>query len=391
MTGGINTDVFIVGGGPAGLAAAIATRRQGLRVSVADYRRPPADKSCGEGLMPHGVEALQSLGVGIEPRDGVPFRGIRFIDHELNAQADFPRAWGYGIRRTTLHRLLVERAVEVGVEMYWGARVQYGEAGKLHTDGKPVRSRWIVGADGQNSGVRKWAGLRARFEGAPRYGFRGHYRLAPWSEHVEVHWNSQSEIYVTPTSKDEVCVAVLTRNPRLRIAEALAGFPAIASRLAHAMPTSKEMGAACVSRSLKEISRGNVLLVGDASCTVDAITGDGLSLAMEQAVSMAEALAKDDAEQYANEHGRIVRLPMMMSRLMLMLAERRWVRRRSITHLSKCPGIFSRLLATHVGEFGAAKLTFRGIPAFIQNFLTMRMERPALTPGEFDASQLESR
>ena len=284
----------------------------------------------------------------------------------------------------------MDRAQEVGVEMLWGARVQYGEPGTLCVDGEPVRGRWIVGADGQNSGVRKWAGMCAKFEGAPRYGFRRHYRLAPWSEHVEVHWNSRSEVYVTPTGENDVCVAVLTRNPRLRIVEALKGFPAIASRLAQAAPTSREMGGACVSRSLEGVSRGNVLLVGDASCTVDAITGDGLSLAMEQAVSMAEALAKDDAEQYAKEHRRIVRLPMMMSRVMLMLAERRWMRRRAITRLSNHPGIFARLVATHVGEFGAAKLTFRGLPAFVQNFLKMRMERPALSAGELDSSQVES-
>lgn len=390
MAGSVNTDMFIVGGGPAGLTAAIAARQQGLRVSVADSRFPPVDKSCGEGLMPHGVEALRNLGVAIEPRDGVPFRGIRFVDHELSAQANFPRACGYGMRRTTLHRLLMERAREAGVEMHWGTHIRYGGAGRLDANGEQVRSRWIVGADGQNSGVRKWAGLRARFEGAPRYGFRRHYRLAPWSEHVEVHWNSRSEIYVTPTGPNDVCVAVLTRNPRLRIAEALKGFPAIASRLTRATPTSREMGGACVSRSLKEVSRGNVLLAGDASCTVDAITGDGLSLAFEQAVSMAGALAQDDLERYAQEHRRIVRLPMMMSRVMLMLAERRWMRRRAITRLSNHPGIFARLVAMHVGEFGAAKLTLRGLPGFLQNFLKMRMERPTLSGGELDGSQIGS-
>lgn len=340
--------------------------------------------------MPHGVAALQSIGVAIEPHDGVPFRGIRFVDHELSAHADFPRACGYGIRRTALHRLLMERAHEVGAEMRWGTQIRYGGAGRLYANGDPVHGRWIVGADGQNSGVRRWAGLRTRFEGAPRYGFRRHYPLAPWSEHVEVHWNSRSEIYVTPTGANDVCVAVLTRNPRLRIAEALKGFPAIANRLAQAMPTSREMGGVCVSRSLEGVSRGNVLLVGDASCSVDAITGDGLTLAIEQAASLAKALAQDDPQKYAREHRRIVRVPMMMSRLMLMLAERRWMRRRAITRLSNHPGIFARMLATHVGEFGAAQLTFRGLPAFVQSFLKMHVESSAVLRSELDGSQMES-
>ena len=58
-------DVFVVGGGPAGLATAIAARRRGLSVMVADGAIPPIDKSCGEGLMPDGVEALHALGITV--------------------------------------------------------------------------------------------------------------------------------------------------------------------------------------------------------------------------------------------------------------------------------------------------------------------------------------
>ena len=58
----LKTDVFIVGGGPAGLATGIAIRQRGLRVVVADPAQPPIDKACGEGLMPQTVAALKALG-----------------------------------------------------------------------------------------------------------------------------------------------------------------------------------------------------------------------------------------------------------------------------------------------------------------------------------------
>ena len=61
-----NTDVFVIGGGPAGLAAAIAARMRGFDVTVADGARPPIDKACGEGLMPETLAALQELGVGTD-------------------------------------------------------------------------------------------------------------------------------------------------------------------------------------------------------------------------------------------------------------------------------------------------------------------------------------
>jgi anaerobic glycerol-3-phosphate dehydrogenase len=53
-------DALIVGGGPAGLASAIALRQKGLDVLVADALRPPIDKACGEGLMPPRSTALPS-------------------------------------------------------------------------------------------------------------------------------------------------------------------------------------------------------------------------------------------------------------------------------------------------------------------------------------------
>ena len=57
-----DTDVFVVGGGPAGLGCAIAARQHGLRVIVADSAQPPIDKACGEGLMPDSLEVLAQPG-----------------------------------------------------------------------------------------------------------------------------------------------------------------------------------------------------------------------------------------------------------------------------------------------------------------------------------------
>ena len=70
-----STDVFVIGGGPAGLAAAIAARQKGLRVIVADGAEPPIDKACGEGLMPDGLAALGHLGIQLPFEEAHPFAG----------------------------------------------------------------------------------------------------------------------------------------------------------------------------------------------------------------------------------------------------------------------------------------------------------------------------
>ena len=138
------TDVFVVGGGPAGLAAAIAARLKGFDVVVADVRQPPIDKPCGEGLMPDSFAALRRLGVRLDLDQSFPFRGIRFHGAGVSVAAAFPGEPGVGIRRTCLHELLIDRASEVGVSMLWGTRVNglSGETVLLDGAGGSVPLEW---------------------------------------------------------------------------------------------------------------------------------------------------------------------------------------------------------------------------------------------------------
>src|SRR6185295_4592832 len=176
-------DVFIVGGGPAGLAAAIAAQQLGLRATVADSLRPPIDKACGEGLMPDAVAALHALGVRFQTSEAVPFRGIRFVDGTsgLSTEAQFPRGSGLAVRRTTLHRKLADRAAASGATLHWSAHVALPGPGKLLCGGCEVQSRWVIAADGLQSRVRSWSGLQPRLRKPRRFGFRQHFRAAPWT------------------------------------------------------------------------------------------------------------------------------------------------------------------------------------------------------------------
>ena len=345
----MQTDVFVAGGGPAGLAAAIAARQKGLRVVVADCALPPIDKVCGEGLMPDGVAALSKLGVKVGCHQAVRFRGIRFVKGEASVVAAFPNGCGLGIRRTTLHHVLVERAVEAGVSLLWGTTLLGISPDRVRLDGGAIRCRWIIAADGQNSQVRKWAGLdRIRHEQI-RFGFRRHYRITPWTDFVEVHWGHKCQVVVTPVGPEEVCFTLISGSARLRLENALPLFPGLAKRLNGAPATTTERGAISVLRSIRVVSRGRVALVGDASGSVDAITGEGLCLAFQQAVFLAEALAHNDLSPYQAAHRRLARLPNWMSRLMLFMDKHEGLQRSAMRALVKEPHLFSRLLATHVG------------------------------------------
>jgi flavin-dependent dehydrogenase len=375
-------DVFVVGGGPAGLATAIAARRHGLSVVVADGAIPPIDKPCGEGLMPDGVEALHHLGINIPDGAAYPCRGIRFVSDGVRAEANFPRGTAYGIRRTHLHRLMLDHAAASGVYMMWQAAVTGLHPEGVLVAGELVRARWAVAADGTSSRVRCWAkldgrGLDASFGGIHdkdknekeknekeknlRFAFRRHYRIAPWTNFMELYWGRHCQIYVTPVGHEEVCVALISSSQKLRIEDALGEFPKLGARLENAEHGSNERGAITVTRRFRRVCRGRTVLVGDASGGVDAITGEGLCLAFRQAALLGDCLASGDLARYQEGHRTLIRRPALMARMMLFMAKHRHFQQRAMQVFQSSPESFARMLAIHVGEGCARDYISNGI------------------------------
>jgi flavin-dependent dehydrogenase len=345
------TDVFVVGGGPAGLAAAIAARRKGFSVTVADGAEPPIDKACGEGMMPETQAALRELGVELPAGAGYRFRGIQFVQDSMRAAADFPESGGIGIRRTLLHELLIQEAGKCGVQLLWKTPVAGIAADGVQLASGRIRARWIIGADGGGSRVRRWGGLNATVMYSHRMASRRHYRVRPWTEYMEIYWSSRRQAYVTPISNGEVCIVVLGETPEdTDFERVLETLPQLRERLAGAELRSRERGAITAMHSLARVWRGNVALLGDASGGVDAITGEGLRIAFRQAFALAEAMKSGDLREYESVHRRLARRPILMGKLMLLLGRNAGIRRRALQMLNRNPELFARLLAIHVGQ-----------------------------------------
>ncbi len=353
---GERADVVVIGGGPAGLAAALAARREGLDVMVVDRARPPIDKACGEGLMPDGLACLRELGVQLDSERLHPFHGIRYLDEDLVAEGRFPGVAGVGVRRLDLHRALIQRAESVGVRLRWGVRVEGLTQAGVETASGTLEARWIVGADGLRSRVRRWAGLAGRESSTRRFGVRRHYAVAPWSDCVEVYWAQGCEAYVTPVRHDEVGVAMLWSGWKSDFDGLMARFPRLRERLQGIQSRSRDRGAGPLRQRVRKVVRGRVALLGDASGYVDAITGEGLSLAFHQALALGEALRREDLSFYARRHRQLRRLPDAITGLLLLVERRPRLRRRLVRAFAHEPRLFSRFLALHARELPVHRL-----------------------------------
>jgi flavin-dependent dehydrogenase len=347
---GQDTDVFVVGGGPAGLAAAIAARTRGFQVILADGAKPPITKACGEGLLPDALKALGELGVQLREDDGTALAGIRFEDERSAVSARFPDGHGLGVRREILHQRMVERAEDCGVSFLWNTPVVGLFEEGVVAGGSKMRARWVVAADGGQSRVRGWCGLASRLQQRRRFAFRVHYSLAPWSDFTEIHWGKEAQAYVTAVGSQEICVVLISNSANSRFEETLRRFPILCDRLKGAVHMGPERGAVTGMFNLERVYRKNVVLIGDASGSVDAITGEGLSLGFRQATALADALAEGDLDRYQKAHRRLFRRPRLMGQLLLLLDQRNGLRERTMRALEAAPQLFERMLAYHVGE-----------------------------------------
>jgi flavin-dependent dehydrogenase len=334
---GFDADVLVVGGGPGGLAAALHARAHGLSVVVAEPRDSPIDKACGEGLMPGGLSELAALGV--DPA-GMAFRGIRYTDGTRRAQAYFRTGLGRGVRRTTLHAALAARAKEVDTE-WVSTKVTTVTQDADGVGAAGLRARYLVGADGLHSTVRRRVGIESVAGTPRRFGVRRHYPVPVWSEFVEVHWSPHGEAYVTPVEPDLVGVAILSSGKR----PDLNWFPWLARRLA-GVPPGPERGCGPLRQVVSRRVAGRVLLVGDAAGYEDALTGEGMSLAVKQAGAAVAAIVADRPEDYERQWHRITRNYRMLTRALVLSTTPRLGRRFIVPAAAAVPPVFQLAVNT---------------------------------------------
>jgi flavin-dependent dehydrogenase len=350
-----DADALVVGAGPAGLATALELTRRGWRALVIERRAPPLDKACGEGIMPAGVRALAALGVDPGALRAAPFRGVRFFDGERELAGSFASGDGLGVRRSVLAEALRERAARSGVPIQFACALEafHERGGEVvaETSQGALRARFLIGADGLASRVREAAGLALPPGRSRRFGVRRHFHVAPWSEHVDVHWGDGVQAFVTPVAPDEVGVAFLWCGAGGAYADRLAAFPELAARLAGAPCASQTRGAGPFWQRARARFAGRALLVGDAAGYTDAVTGEGITLALLGASALAHVLATGaPLAHYETAWRRLTRAHRALALLLALGIDRPGARRAAFRALAGMPGAFQALLRVAASE-----------------------------------------
>ena len=255
------------------------------------------------------------------------------MSEHRRAQARFRSGPGRGVRRTTLQAALAARAKEQDTE-WIRARVTSVQQDAQGVTAAGVRAKWLVAADGLHSAVRRAVGIKATAGTPRRHGVRWHFTVPAWSEFVEVHWSRGGEAYVTPVEPDLVGVAILSGGR-----PDLSWFPRLARRLEGA-GRGRARGCGPLRQVVSRRVAGRVLLVGDAAGYEDALTGEGISLAVKQAAAVVDAIVNDAPSSYEAAWQRVTRDYRLLTRALVLASTPAAARRAIVPACALLPTVF---------------------------------------------------
>jgi flavin-dependent dehydrogenase len=322
----------VVGGGPAGAAAAIELARGGAAPLLLERDAAAAEKVCGEFLAEDAARLLRALGLDLAALGAVPLRRALLGAGRREAAMPLPFA-AWGLPRATLDAALLDRAREAGVELRLGAPVSgaapEGEGWRLRTPEGALRARALLLATGKHElrGLRRPARGGAIGIKLPLAGD------APEAAIVLLACpGGYAGLQPRPGGGANLCAALDPRAPgAAAAARSATGFLAhvaggsdLAARLlAGAVPAlSRPMTVAGVPYGFLHRG-GGAFRVGDQAAVIPSFCGDGVAMALASGLRAAEAvLAGAPAAAHHAAWAGAVGGGMRLARLLAALTDR---------------------------------------------------------------------
>lgn len=307
-------DCVVVGAGPSGATAAIATQRAGFSTLLLDAASPGRDKTCGDGLTPRAVHTLRRLGLE-HVLPAYRNKGLRLHGYGGDVTAPWPDGVygteGSASPRATFDAALVAEAEAAGATVWQdcpATDVAFGADGlieSVHTARGEVRTGWVIVADGVRSTFGKRLG-RTWHKGevfgiAARSYCTSPMSGEPWMHsHVELRDDTGTIQpgygWIFPLGDGTVnlgCGALSTdaRPARVNTKKLLHQY-ADQQRDTWALGEPQQVTSALLPMggAVSNVAGPNWMLIGDAAACVNPLNGEGIDYGMETAVMAVELL-----------------------------------------------------------------------------------------------------
>ncbi|MFD1610196.1 NAD(P)/FAD-dependent oxidoreductase [Sphingomonas tabacisoli] len=324
-------DTLILGGGPAGSAAAITLARSGARALVLEKQRETGDALCGGFLSWHSLDELERL--GIEKLRGATVDHVRLFTPSGSASATLPRL-ALGVSRRQLDSALLARAEALGAAVERGVTAREIRGRSLVAERVGFEPERLLLAAGKHD-VR--GGGRPKPSGDPALGLR--VRLGPSAAlarllegAIELHLfdRGYAGLVLQEDGTGNLCLAIRKSRlnevggPRALLQGIGREVPALGERLAWLGEAAQVDAIASIPYGWRAMTtESGVYRLGDQAGVIPSLAGEGTGIALASGVLAAEAVLRgESAELYQRKLARRTLRPITVARAILAAAER---------------------------------------------------------------------